>query len=349
MIISRTPFRISLFGGGTDYPKWYQEHGGAVVATAIDKYCYLTCRFLPPYFEHRFRIVWSKIENCQRIEEITHPAVKAVLSFLKMEKGVEIHHDGDLPARSGIGSSSAFAVGLLHALYALQGEKTDKRRLACESIRIEQDFLQEQSGLQDQITTSHGGFNYIEFDRQGRFSVSKLGVGEDRLEELLSYLVLLYPGILRSLNRPAVPPRFHEKKNELHLIRKLVDDSVSLLLSGKSLAPLGEMMTKSWFAKRDLSQDITSPEVDAVYRNAIEAGALGGKLLGAGGGGFMLFVVPPEKRSKFLRQMEGSVYTPFQFDSMGSQIIFNQSQEGTLAHEWKNPRPNSQENTSLFL
>jgi len=171
MIITRTPFRISFFGGGTDYPGWYREHGGAVLATSIDKYCYLTCRYLPPFFEYRIRVVYSRIENCNSLEEIEHPSVRETLRFLDVQRGVEIHHDGDLPARSGMGSSSAFTVGLLHALYALKGRMPGKHQLATESIQLEQEILKETVGSQDQVTAAYGGFNHIAFHPSGEISV----------------------------------------------------------------------------------------------------------------------------------------------------------------------------------
>ncbi|HEY3354780.1 MAG TPA: kinase, partial [Polyangia bacterium] len=194
MIISRTPFRISFFGGGSDYPAWYRDHGGAVLATAIDKYCYLTCRYLPPFFEHRLRVVYSKIENCQTVDEITHPAVREILRYLKIERGVEIHHDGDLPARSGMGSSSAFTVGLLHALYALRGEMPDRHRLAMESIHLEQAVLKETVGSQDQVLAAYGGFNHVIFDPSGEITVRPMTLPRERVRELNAHLMLFFTG-----------------------------------------------------------------------------------------------------------------------------------------------------------
>jgi D-glycero-alpha-D-manno-heptose-7-phosphate kinase len=198
MIISRTPFRISFFGGGTDFPEWYREHGGAVLATTIDKYCYLTCRHLPPFFEHRIRVVYSKIENCQSVEEISHPSVREVLRYLKFDRGVEIHHDGDLPARSGMGSSSAFTVGLLNALYALKGHMVNKQQLAKESIEIEQNWVRENVGSQDQVVTAYGGLNHITFLANGEISVRPVTISTERMKELNSHLMLFYTGIART-------------------------------------------------------------------------------------------------------------------------------------------------------
>ncbi len=198
MIISRTPYRISFFGGGTDFPAWYRQHGGAVLATSIDKYCYLTARFLPPFFEHRIRVVYSKIENCHDIDEVAHPAVREVLRFLRFDRGVEIHHDGDLPARSGIGSSSSFCVGLLHALYALQGRMPSKHQLAAEAIHLEQEVLHETVGSQDQVTSAHGGFNQVVFQQSGEIAVRPVTVAPARVHELESQLLLFFTGVKRT-------------------------------------------------------------------------------------------------------------------------------------------------------
>jgi len=192
MIITRTPFRISFFGGGTDYPAWFREHGGAVLSTTIDKYCYITCRYLPPFFDHRHRIVYSKIENVREIAEIEHPAVKAVLGWLGWERGLEIHHDGDLPARSGLGSSSSFTVGLIHALSALQGRHISKEELANQAIHVEQEVIRESVGSQDQISAAFGGFNRVEFRQDGRFEVAPVILPKERQLELHLHLMLFF-------------------------------------------------------------------------------------------------------------------------------------------------------------
>ena len=198
MIICRTPFRISFFGGGTDYPGWYRSHGGAVLATTIDKYCYLTCRYLPPFFEHRLRVVYRKIETCMSVEEISHPSVRETLRFLEIDRGVELHHDGDLPARSGMGSSSAFTVGLLNALYALKGQMPSKRQLALESIHVEQDILKETVGSQDQVMAAYGGLRHVQFLQNGEISVRPLTLSHARIDEFNDHLMLFYTGIIRT-------------------------------------------------------------------------------------------------------------------------------------------------------
>lgn len=198
MVVSRTPFRISFFGGGTDYPNWYREHGGAVLATTIDKYCYLSCRYLPPFFEHRIRVVYSKIELCQKLEDIAHPAVREVLRFLDCRRGLEVHHDGDLPARSGMGTSSSFTVGLLHAMHALRNEFVGKNQLMRESTHVEQDLLGEAVGSQDQVLAAFGGFNHVKFHTTGDITVHPVILRPERLGELQSHLMLFYTGIRRT-------------------------------------------------------------------------------------------------------------------------------------------------------
>ncbi len=286
MIISRTPFRISFFGGGTDYPAWYRQHGGAVLATTIDKYCYLTCRYLPPFFEHRFRLVYSKMENCKTVDEIEHSAVRAVLRYLKIDRGLEIHHDADLPARSGMGSSSAFTVGLLHALHALTGHMRSKHQLAMESIEVEQEILKETVGSQDQVSAAYGGFNHVTFFPNGEISVRPMTIARERVQELNAHLMLFYTGIKRTASSIAESyvNEIDGKKRQLRLMRQLVDESVAILNSGQDLTAFGELLHEAWQAKRSLSAKVSNSQVDDLYNRALSAGAVGGKLTGAGGG-----------------------------------------------------------------
>lgn len=324
MIISRTPFRISFFGGGTDYPAWYRKHGGAVLATTIDKYCYLTCRYLPPFFDHRFRVVYSKVENCQTVDEIVHPAVREVLRYLNIDRGVEIHHDGDLPARSGMGSSSSFTVGLLHALYALKGQMPSKHQLAQESIYIEQEILKETVGSQDQVSAAYGGFNIIEFSPTGDISVRPMTLTQERIEELNSHLMLFYTGIKRTASNVAESyvNDIETRGRQLRIMNDLFEESVAVLNMGKNIARFGELLHEAWQAKRSLSKKVSNLNVDEIYNQAISAGAIGGKLTGAGGGGFMLLFVPPQKQMKVREKLNGLVYVPFKFEFSGSQIVF---------------------------
>lgn len=335
MIISRTPFRISFFGGGTDYPAWFQRHGGAVLATTIDKYCYLTCRYLPPFFEHRFRITYSKIESCQTIDEITHPAVREVLRYLNIDRGVEIHHDGDLPARSGMGSSSSFTVGFLHAMYALKGRMPNKKQLAMESIYIEQELLKETVGSQDQILAAYGGFNHITFLPNGEFSIRPVTVTSERLKELNSHLMLFYTGIKRTASDIAGTfiNDIEDRSRNLRIMKDLVEEAISVMNSNQEIISFGELLHKAWQAKCNLSHMVTNPFVDEIYKQAVSAGAVGGKLLGAGGGGFMLLFVHPDRQKAVREIFKKLIYVPFKFEFSGSQIIFIDPEEDYLKEE----------------
>jgi D-glycero-alpha-D-manno-heptose-7-phosphate kinase len=335
MIISRTPFRISFFGGGTDYPAWYRQHGGAVLAATINKYCYLTCRYLPPFFEHRIRVVYSKIESCHKIDEITHPSVRESLRYLKMDRGVEIHHDGDLPGRSGMGSSSAFTVGLLNALQALQGRTVGKKQLAEQSIHLEQEVLKETVGSQDQVCATYGGVNRISFLPNGDFSVQPMTLLPERLAELNSHLMLFYTGIKRTASDVASSyvTSMDERAVLLNKMRNYVDQSCEILSSGQSLTAFGELLYQAWLAKRALSDKVSNSRVDTMFEEARAVGAIGGKLLGAGGGGFILLFVPPEKQAKVRKQLSRLIHVPFEFEFSGSQIIFFDLEEDFAKHD----------------
>ena len=330
MIISRTPYRISFFGGGTDYPGWYRQNGGSVLATTINKYCYLTCRYLPPFFEHRIRVVYSQIESCQSFEEIKHPSVRETLRFLNLHRGLEIHHDGDLPARSGMGSSSAFTVGLLHALYALEGVMPGKHRLATESIHIEQDMIRETVGSQDQVSAAYGGLNHIMFRPDGEIIVRPIIIRAERLRELNQHLMLFYTGIVRnaSIVAKSYVEDLHKKRERLSAINSMVEKGIEILCSPRCVCYFGELLHEGWLAKRGLSEQVTNFEVDELYENARRVGAIGGKLIGAGGGGFLLLFVPPSARRKVRETLKNHIHVPFEFDHGGSQIIFyDRSQE----------------------
>lgn len=328
MIITRTPFRISFFGGGTDYPGWFREHGGAVIATSIDKYCYLTVRHLPPFFEHRHRIVWSKVELTRDIDEIHHPAVRAILTKMNGHHdshGYEIHHDGDLPARAGLGSSSAFAVGLIHAMHALNGRMVSKEQLAKEAIHIEQEVLQENVGCQDQLTTAHGGFNRIDFRREGSFDINPIILPRERLQRLQSSMLLVFTGLSRYASEIAAKQidNFKARENELTTMQEMVDEATAILRAPDDpVVPFGKLMHESWKLKRALANGISTSRIDEIYDAALGAGALGGKLLGAGGGGFMLFIVPDERRSAVRKRLENLVNVRFRFETGGSKVLY---------------------------
>lgn len=335
MIITRTPFRISFFGGGTDYPSWYREHGGAVLATSIDKYCYLTCRHLPPFFEHRIRVVYSRIEDCNSIDEIEHPSVRETLRFVEMQRGVEIHHDGDLPARSGMGSSSAFTVGLLHALYALKGRMVSKHQLAMESIHLEQEVLKETVGSQDQVTAAYGGFNHISFHPSGEISVRPVVLHPERLKELSSHLMLFYTGIKRTAAKvaEAYVPSLQDKRRQLRILRDMVEEAVSILSGPDDIQAFGDLLHEAWQAKRSMSQNISSTEIDDLYETARAAGALGGKITGAGGGGFLLLFAPPRHHNHIREKLSGLLHVPFNFETCGTQVIFYDQERDYAAVE----------------
>jgi len=329
MIISRTPYRISFFGGGTDFPAWFRKHGGAVLAATIDKYCYLTCRHLPPFFEHRIRLVYSRIESCHSLDEIAHPSVREVLRYLKIDRGVEIHHDGDLPARSGMGTSSSFTVGLLHALYALKGFMPSKHQLAEESIHIEQEVLKETVGSQDQVSAAYGGFNHISFLPNGTFSVRPITLTQERLKELNSHLMLFYTGIKRTSADIAESyvNDIEARRRQLRIMKDLIEESISILNNGDDLCGFGELLHEAWQAKRSLSATVSNSFVDQIYESAISAGAIGGKLTGAGGGGFMLLFALPSRQKEIREKLNTLIHVPFKIEFSGSQIIFFDSEE----------------------
>jgi len=324
MIIARTPHRISFFGGGTDYPAWYREHGGKVLGAAVDKYSYITCRVLPPFFEHRHRIVYSRIERVQEIREIEHPSVRETVAYMQIDQGLEIHHDGDIPARSGMGSSSAFTVGLLQALYALDGRVISREALYREAIHIEQELIRENVGSQDQVWAACGGLNTIEFLRNGEIVITPIIMSEGRLRAFESRFVLLFTGLSRFASEIAAEQiaNIPKKGAELHHLRALVDEAEGILTDGREdFSEFGRLLNTTWELKRTLSQRVSSSEIDWIYERAMANGATGGKLLGAGGGGFMLFYVEPEERDRLLTAMAGYLHIPFRFDFSGSEIV----------------------------
>lgn len=324
MIICRTPFRISFFGGGTDYPGWYRQHGGAVLAATLDKYCYLTCRHLPPFFEHRIRVVYRQIETCKSVDEIRHPAVREALRFLNVDRGLELHHDGDLPARSGMGSSSAFIVGLLHVLHALRGEMPTKSQLAREGIHLEQEVLGETVGSQDQVMAAYGGLRHVKFNPDGRIESNPLVLPAERVADLRAHLMLFYTGIARTAADVArsYVADLESRRRQLRIMKELVDESIDLLASGTDLGAFGDLLHETWQAKRSLSPHVSNAEIDGLYERAREAGALGGKLTGAGGGGFLLLFVPPEQQPAVREALADRIHVPFEFEWAGSQIVF---------------------------
>ena len=324
MIINKTPFRISFFGGGTDYPVWYRENQGAVLSTTIDKYCYITIRYLPPFFPHKHRIVYSKIEMVNDINEILHPAVRATLQFLNIDKGIEIHHDGDLPAKTGLGSSSSFTVGLLKSLYALKGVIPSKLQLAKEAIHIERDILKESVGAQDQVAAAFGGFNKINFNGKDEIKVEPITIGKERIKQLENHLMLFFTGFSRTASDIAKSQieNTPNKKRELSLMYQMVDEAIKILNEKGDIKDFGKLLHEAWLLKKSLTDKISTPEIDNIYEKALQAGALGGKLLGAGGGGFMVLFVPPENQPGVREKLKNLLEVKFHFENEGSKIIY---------------------------
>jgi len=324
LIITKTPYRISFFGGGTDYPDWYRLHGGAVLSTTIDKYCYISLRELPPFFEHKYRIVYSVIEDVKHIHEIQHPSVRAVMEWARVNNGLEIHHDGDLPARSGLGSSSSFTVGLIHALKALDGFQVTKKRLAEHAIDIEQNIICEKVGSQDQIAAAYGGFNRIEFFQNNSFTLDPVILCAKRLFELQSHLMLCFTGFSRiaSIIAKSKIDNLSKKSQELFIMREMVDEGLSILQSpNQNIQDFGKLLDKNWRYKRTLSEQVSTSTIDTIYEVAIRAGAIGGKILGAGGGGFMLLFAAPEKHEAIRKALKNLVHVPFKFENSGSRVV----------------------------
>ena len=327
MIISRTPFRISLFGGGTDYPAWFRENGGAVLGTAINKYSYISVRELPPFFEHRFRIAYSRLEYVREIREIEHPVVREVLAEMKPGDGLEIHSDSDLPARAGLGSSSAFTVGFLHALHALRGRMISKPELGREAIRVEQELLKEAVGCQDQLWAAFGGFNHITFSAVGDFEVNPIILARDRRSELMQSIMLFFTGFSRNASDIAQHQiaNIPHRTQQLRSIQTMVAEALTILQEDANpIRSLGELLHESWCLKRELAESVSTPTVDDIYDAARRAGATGGKLLGAGGGGFIMFLVESDRRQQVRQRLADLIHVPVDIDFDGSKIVLYQ-------------------------
>tara|TARA_Y100000389_G_scaffold143669_1_gene141964 strand:+ start:3122 stop:4111 length:990 start_codon:yes stop_codon:yes gene_type:complete len=325
MIISRTPFRVSLFGGGTDYPIWYEKNGGMTISSTINKYAYVTVRELPPFFDYKHRIQYHKKEEVNSLEEIKHPVVREAAKLLDIKKGIEMVHNADLPARSGLGSSSTFTVGLLHALYAMKNEMVTKKELALNAINLEQNIIGEAVGSQDQTIAAFGGFNVIEFDKPKTFQVQEMLISEERRQSLEENLILCFTGFARTAEKIAKSQiestPFKEK--ELQMILDITNRARGIITNNKiSMDELGKLLNEQWFLKKSLTKFISNQAIDDIYNTAINAGAIGGKLLGAGGGGFMLFYAKKENHKKIKESLKNKLIVPFKFEKTGSQIIY---------------------------
>jgi D-glycero-alpha-D-manno-heptose-7-phosphate kinase len=322
---SRTPFRLSFFGGGTDYPQWYRQEGGAVLSTSIDKYCYVSARWLPPFFSYNHRIVWSHIETVSSLGEIMHPAVRQGLRMFGFTdaEGIELHHQADLPARTGIGSSSAFAVGLIRVLAALRHQSLEREALYLKAIELEQTWIKDAVGSQDQVATAVGGLNMIRFAQDGHITVQPLDLPPERQAALESRLLLVYTGLSRvgpELARQIIDNLPHRTAT-LHRMRALVDQAAALLTSQDDLDGFGDMLDETWALKRALSDQISNDRIDTLYAAARAAGARGGKLLGAGSSGFIVLYVPPERQSAVREALSTLLEVPFRFDNQGSVLM----------------------------
>lgn len=325
MIISKTPYRISFFGGGTDYPSWYKYNYGSCISTTIDKYVYLSLREIPNFFPHNYRISYSIVEEVKKISEIKHKAVRDILKYLNLKKNLEIHYDGDLPSKSGVGSSSSFVVGLLNCIYCFNKQIMGKNDLAKKSIFFEQTIMKEMVGIQDQIASSYGGFNQIKINKKGNFSVDKINISKKNANELNKNLILMFSNKQRIADRIArtfVPKLNNSKYNHMKEIFSLVEPAKDSILK-KDFENFGKLLDSSWRLKRSLSKSISDSYLDDLYESAINKGALGGKLLGAGGGGFFLFYVPKNNQRKFLNYFKKFTIIPFNFSNDGSKIIYS--------------------------
>ena len=321
MIITQTPFRMSFFGGGTDFPEFYKEHGGAVISTTFDKYCYVNVRHLPRFFHYSTELSYSKIERVTSVEDIEHPAIREAMKMLDMHE-LRLTYEADLPARSGLGTSSSFAVGMLNAFYALKGKYADKRKLADDAIYLERVLCKESGGVQDQIAAAFGGFNRINFGAEG-YEVNPVIISPERKALLNQRLMLFFTGFSRFSSDIQVKTQqaLEDKRAQLLEMIQLADEAEAVLTSKTDLNEFGRLLDYTWRLKRGITQQISTDSIDGLYKKALEAGALGGKLLGAGGGGFLLFYVEEEKQAAVAKALKNLLYVPFQFENGGTRVI----------------------------
>lgn len=321
MIITKTPFRMSFFGGGTDFSGFYNEYGGAVISTTFDKYCYINVRHLPRFFDYSTELSYSRIERVNDIESIEHPAIREAMKFLDMHE-IRLTYEADLPARSGLGTSSSFAVGMLNAFYGLKGKYADKKKLADEAIYLERILCKESGGIQDQIAASFGGLNRIDFSAEG-YTVNPIIIPAERKKQLNDNLMLFFTGFSRFSSDISKVQEGSMKEKTMQLLEmlSLVDDAEKVLTSKGDLNEFGKLLDYTWKLKRGITNKISNDSIDALYTKAIETGAIGGKLLGAGGGGFLLFYVEPDKRNSVREAMKDLLYVPFEFENSGTKVI----------------------------
>ena len=323
MIITKTPFRMSFFGGGTDMESFFREYGGAVLSTTFDKYCYVTVRHLPPFFDYSTELSYAQTERVRNVEDIEHPAIRNAMKMLDMHE-IRLTYEADLPARSGLGTSSSFAVGMLNAFYCLKGKYADKKRLADDAIYLERELCQEAGGWQDQIAAAFGGLNRIEFNKDGTYDVKPIIIHPERKQQLNDNLLMFFTGFTRfsSDMQKANATGYAEKIKQLQEMYRLVDDAETVLEDKHSeLDDFGRLLDVTWKLKRQTGGAITTNSIDALYEKGIAAGALGGKLLGAGGGGFLVFYVQPEKKEAVMDAMKDLLYVPFKFEDGGTRVV----------------------------
>ena len=326
MIITRTPYRISFFGGGTDYPVWWKENGGAVLATTINRYCYITCTPRLPFYDFKYLVSWSKNENVDSIDEIEHPSVRECLKFMDINHGIDVRTMGELPARAGLGASSSFTVGLLNALHSLRGVSATPMQLTAESIHIEQDLIGENVGCQDQVMAAFGGLNKVSFNRDGSLGVNPIHMVNNRYVELQSNLMLVFTGIMRSASEIAESQINATGKgaltDRLTAMQSMVDEGARILSSSEDLEDFGKLLHESWLLKRSLTSAISNSEIDELYAGARDCGAVGGKVTGAGGGGFMLLYASPEAQARIRERYPNLIHVDVTFESRGSDVVF---------------------------
>lgn len=331
MIITKTPFRMSFFGGGTDIPEFFKENNGAVLSTTFDKYCYVNVRHLPRFFDYSTELSYSKTERVTQIEEIQHPAIRNAMKYLDMRE-IRLTYEADLPARSGLGTSSSFAVGMLNAFYALKGKYADKRKLADEAIYLERELCGEAGGWQDQIAAAFGGFNRINFSADG-YEVLPVIIPPERKWQLNDNLLMYFTGFTRfsSEIHNANNVAAKEKEAQLKETCVLVNEAERILTDQNTdLNEFGKLLDAGWKLKRQMGGRISTEGIDALYQKGMEAGATGGKLLGAGGGGFLIFYVQPEKQQAVRMAMQELLYVPFRFENGGTKVIHYTPEEYEL-------------------
>ena len=322
MIITKTPFRMSFFGGGTDLQPFFKENGGAVLSTTFDKFCYVTVRHLPRFFDYSNELSYAKLERVKTIDDIEHPAIRNAMKMLKMHE-IRLTYEADLPARSGLGTSSSFAVGMLNAFHALKGQYADKKKLADEAIYLERVLCQEIGGWQDQIAASFGGLNKIIFS-DDEYEVQPVIISPERKKQLNENLLMFFTGFTRFSSEMQKENNVaaKEKVTQLKEMRVLVDQAEKVLVNKKSdLDEFGRLLDITWKLKRKTGSQISTSGIDAIYEKGIAAGALGGKLLGAGGGGFIIFYVQPEYQDSVRNAMKDLLYIPFEFENGGTRVI----------------------------